>query len=281
MGAKPHPPSLSPQCEPQCCPPYAPPQIARSMRLRLTLLVATWLLLSPALTGGAMLAGQDASPYVPLGTGHALRRAPHRRRRDPRSDAAYPSVPPRRPGARARGGGYAAVEPCHHGDAASARGRPREWTARAARSRPGGRRRGRGQLRASRAARRDRLDRPAPVRAGARHGERGPGSRARHEPRGRGDASPGRHTPQVRPDWFGKKDRFIAGRTAEAYVDARWKFGEVFFGDWTVTGAARHPRSVALRQSYGSITWRWRLGVPSCSSRRWPRSSTTATRAVP
>src|SRR2546422_3039116 len=40
------------------------PQIARSMRLRLTLLVATWL---PALTGGANLAAQEASPYVPLG----------------------------------------------------------------------------------------------------------------------------------------------------------------------------------------------------------------------
>jgi len=32
------------------------------------------------------------------------------------------------------------------------------------------------------------------------------------------------------PDWFGKKDRFIAGRTAEAYVSAQWKYGEVFFG---------------------------------------------------
>ena len=32
------------------------------------------------------------------------------------------------------------------------------------------------------------------------------------------------------PDWFGKKNRVIAGRTAEAYVDARWKFGELFFG---------------------------------------------------
>jgi hypothetical protein len=32
------------------------------------------------------------------------------------------------------------------------------------------------------------------------------------------------------PDWFGKKDRVIAGRTAEAYVSAQWKFGEVFFG---------------------------------------------------
>src|SRR3989442_11108340 len=32
------------------------------------------------------------------------------------------------------------------------------------------------------------------------------------------------------PDWFGKKDRVIAGRTAEAYLDAWWKFGGVFFG---------------------------------------------------
>ena len=32
------------------------------------------------------------------------------------------------------------------------------------------------------------------------------------------------------PDWFGKKDRAIAGRTAEAYVAAQWRFGEVFFG---------------------------------------------------
>jgi hypothetical protein len=32
------------------------------------------------------------------------------------------------------------------------------------------------------------------------------------------------------PDYDGKKDRVIAGRTAEAYVDARWRFGELFFG---------------------------------------------------
>src|SRR4029077_5064240 len=32
------------------------------------------------------------------------------------------------------------------------------------------------------------------------------------------------------PDYEGKKDRAIAGRTAEAYVDARWRFGELFFG---------------------------------------------------
>src|SRR5438270_57902 len=32
------------------------------------------------------------------------------------------------------------------------------------------------------------------------------------------------------PDYFGKKDRIIAGRTAEAYVSAQWRFGELFFG---------------------------------------------------
>jgi hypothetical protein len=32
------------------------------------------------------------------------------------------------------------------------------------------------------------------------------------------------------PDWFGKRDRAIAGRTAEAYVDAQWKVIDVFFG---------------------------------------------------
>jgi len=32
------------------------------------------------------------------------------------------------------------------------------------------------------------------------------------------------------PDWYGKKDRAIAGRTAESYVSAQWHFGEVFFG---------------------------------------------------
>ena len=32
------------------------------------------------------------------------------------------------------------------------------------------------------------------------------------------------------PDYFGKKDRVIAGRNAEAYVSAQWRYGEVFFG---------------------------------------------------
>jgi hypothetical protein len=32
------------------------------------------------------------------------------------------------------------------------------------------------------------------------------------------------------PDWYGKKDRAIAGRTAESYVAAQWRLGELFFG---------------------------------------------------
>src|SRR5438046_10272796 len=60
MGAKPHPPLPAPQ-------PVAVlarrPQIARSMRLRLALRVATLL---HALTGGAKLAAQEPSPYLPL-----------------------------------------------------------------------------------------------------------------------------------------------------------------------------------------------------------------------
>jgi hypothetical protein len=32
------------------------------------------------------------------------------------------------------------------------------------------------------------------------------------------------------PDYQGKKDRVIAGRNAEAYVTAQWRYGEIFFG---------------------------------------------------
>lgn len=32
------------------------------------------------------------------------------------------------------------------------------------------------------------------------------------------------------PDYEGKKDRSIAGRSAEAYLDGQWRYGEVFFG---------------------------------------------------
>src|SRR5947199_169285 len=32
------------------------------------------------------------------------------------------------------------------------------------------------------------------------------------------------------PEYFGKKDRVIAGRNAAAYLDARWRYAELFFG---------------------------------------------------
>src|SRR3989449_9854658 len=32
------------------------------------------------------------------------------------------------------------------------------------------------------------------------------------------------------PDWFGQKDRVIAGRAAESDIAARWRLGELFFG---------------------------------------------------
>src|SRR5258705_10141606 len=32
------------------------------------------------------------------------------------------------------------------------------------------------------------------------------------------------------PDWYGKKDRAVAGRTAEAYVSAQLRYAELFFG---------------------------------------------------
>src|SRR6266480_52345 len=31
-------------------------------------------------------------------------------------------------------------------------------------------------------------------------------------------------------DWFGRKNRFVAGRTAESYLSAQWPVGELFFG---------------------------------------------------
>jgi hypothetical protein len=32
------------------------------------------------------------------------------------------------------------------------------------------------------------------------------------------------------PDYYGKKDRVLAGRNAEAYLSGQWRFGELFFG---------------------------------------------------
>ena len=54
------------------------------------------------------------------------------------------------------------------------------------------------------------------------------------------------------PDYLGKKDRFIAGRNAEAYLSAQWRFGEVFFGaldrNW---GPAAAPSLLLSPSPYG------------------------------
>jgi hypothetical protein len=64
------------------------------------------------------------------------------------------------------------------------------------------------------------------------------------------------------PDWFGKKDRAIAGRTAEAYVDAQWKLGEVFFGrldrNW---GPAGIPGLLLSANPYGLDHFALSLGT--------------------
>src|SRR5205814_146130 len=127
--------------------PSAQPQIARSMRSPLPLAEAS-LLLIPALTGGAMLQGQQASAYVPL------------------DDWTMPYV--------------------EHLIATGAIPDPAPLT------RP---------LR--------RADVPRALAA----------TRLQLDTRLKYD-----------PDWFGKKDRAIAGRTAETYLDAQWTFGDVFFG---------------------------------------------------
>jgi hypothetical protein len=51
------------------------------------------------------------------------------------------------------------------------------------------------------------------------------------------------------PDYGGKKDRALAGRAAEAYLAAQWRYGELFFGslarDWGWPGVAGLALSAA------------------------------------
>ena len=51
------------------------------------------------------------------------------------------------------------------------------------------------------------------------------------------------------PDYFGKKDRVIAGRAAEAYVSAQWSFGEVFFGSMDRTWGPRLTQGLLVSPS--------------------------------
>src|SRR5881398_2307677 len=221
MGAKPHPPPPAPQ-------PVAVlgrrPQIARSMRLRLALLMVT-LLVSPALTGGAQLAAQGPSPYLPQG--HWA--TPYLEHLIARGAIADPS-PLSRPFVQAD-----VVAALSTADTTRLSGAERRVVRAilAALGRPpaDGKPWARvdGDVAATGAshARRDPLRAAGPGHGTAAAGVAiqallGPIAVVTHpyfDTRLKYD-----------PDYDGKKDRVIAGRTAEAYVDARWRFGELFFG---------------------------------------------------
>jgi hypothetical protein len=195
------------------------------MRLRLALRVATLVLLSPALTGGAMLAGQQASPYLPLG--HWA--TPYLEHLIARGAITDPS-PLSRPFAQAD-----IVRVLSAADTTRLGGAERQVVrailAALGRPSPDGKPWARvdGNVAATGAshARRDALRAAGPGHGTAAGGLAiqallGPVAVVTHpyfDTRLKYD-----------PDYDGKKDRFIAGRAAEAYVDARWGFGELFFG---------------------------------------------------
>src|SRR5216117_3239177 len=227
MGAKPHPPLPAPQ-------PVAVlgrrPQIARSMRLRLALLVVT-LLVSPALTGGAMLAGQEASPYVPIG--HWA--TPYLEHLIAAGVIDDPS-PLTRPLQRSEVlRALETVDSLRLSRATLATVRRLKAALATGQRAPYVRVDGGAGAAAANYARRDPLaaiDSTGPRRSGPGHGTANADLDL---------ALVTNHVVAVThlqldtrlkydPDWFGKKNRAIAGRTAEAYVDARWKFGELFFG---------------------------------------------------
>jgi hypothetical protein len=195
------------------------------MRLRLALRVATLLLVNPALTGGAMLGAQQPSPYVPL----AHWATPYLEHWIARGAIADPS-PLSRPFVQADVvRALTTVDTTRLGSAE--RRVVRAILAALAPSPTEGKPWARvdGDLAATGAshARRDPLRAAGPGHGTAAGGLAiqallGPVAVITHpyfDTRLKYD-----------PDYDGKKDRFIAGRTAEAYVDARWRFGELFFG---------------------------------------------------
>ena len=192
------------------------------MRLRLALLVATFV---PAVTGGAMLDAQQASPYVPIG--HWT--TPYLEHLIARGAIADPS-PLTRPFAqgdvvRALSGAdttrLSASERRMVRAILTALGSP------AADGKPWGRVDGDIAASGLSQARRDPLRPAGPGHATVAGGLAvqallGPVAVVAHpyfDTRLKYD-----------PDYDGKQDRFVAGRSAEAYLDARWRFGEVFFG---------------------------------------------------
>ncbi len=201
------------------------------MRLRLALLVVTLLLVAPALTRGAMLAAQDASPYVPLGH-WAMPYVEHLITVGVMRDPAPLTRPLTRAGLLRA---LRAVDTARVSPAVS--GTLRRLLAAFDAAPPAPRYRLAGDIGVGAATytRRDALaavDANGPRSAGPKHATAsggvdlelllGPVMAVTHpyfDTRLKYD-----------PDWFGKKDRFVAGRTAESYVAAQWRFGELLFG---------------------------------------------------
>src|SRR5207248_9649925 len=211
----------------------AQPQIARSMRspLRLPVAATTYLLLIPALTGGAMLVCQQPSAYVPLDD-WTMPYVEHLIATGAIRDPAPLTRPLRRSDVLRA---LAAADTVHLSPAATATLRRLRTAFATDPAVPHFRVAGGVGAAAANYARRDALaaiDSTGPRQAGAHHGTAGgdleldlvtnhvvAAARLQIDTRLKYD-----------PDWFGKKDRAIAGRTAEAYLDAQWKFGDVFFG---------------------------------------------------
>jgi hypothetical protein len=195
------------------------------MRSPTVLLVVTSLLAAPALTRGAMLAAQDASPYLPLE--HWA--TPFVEHLIARGAIADPS-PLTRPFVQAD-----VVRALSAADTTRLGGAERHviramlsGLARPPADRkPWARVEGGAALAAASQARRDPLRAAGPGHATASGGVAvqallGPVAVVTHpyfDTRLKWD-----------PDYDGKKNRIVAGRNAEAYVDARWRFGELFFG---------------------------------------------------
>src|SRR5256886_8285255 len=142
MGAKPHPPTPSPQCgvltplpplrraergackvESGCSPCGAAPNCA----LDAPFLAADVPHVDPRPHGRGHAPGPTALRLRPARRlDDAVRRAPHHHSSDPGSCAAHATAAARRRAAGARGGGHAATEARHHPHAAAAAGPARE-----------------------------------------------------------------------------------------------------------------------------------------------------------
>src|SRR5207237_7972913 len=64
------------------------------------------------------------------------------------------------------------------------------------------------------------------------------------------------------PVYLGKKDRVIAGRAAEAYVSAQWRYGELFFGSVDRNWGPRFVHALLVSPSpYSSDQFGVRMGT--------------------